>query len=76
MTDELDLHQLRADTVARLRPLCPDMPEDDFVRMVDEMVTVRWKYEERQRDVLFGSGEHAAPDDGPFPGASSPPPGA
>ncbi len=59
MANSSDLDQLRADTTARLRPLCPDMPEHELAELVDEIVAVRSKYEERQRDVLFGTGEHA-----------------
>ncbi len=36
---------IRAEIVARLRPVCSDMPDDVFLEMVENMTAIRLKYE-------------------------------
>jgi hypothetical protein len=38
-------HVIRAEILARLRPVCSDMPDDVFLEMVDNMAAIRLKYE-------------------------------
>ena len=44
-TERLDL--IRAELVARIRPVCREMPQDLFLEMVDTMAVIQLKYELR-----------------------------
>ena len=36
---------IREEIVARLRPVCSEMPDDVFLEMVENMTAIRLKYE-------------------------------
>ncbi len=40
----LNLESIRQDISARLRPTCPNMPEDEFDKMVARMALIEWKH--------------------------------
>jgi hypothetical protein len=39
---------LKREITNRLRPVCANVPDDDFGRLVDRIAYVQWKYEQRK----------------------------
>ena len=41
---------IRAELLQRIRPMCSEMPHDQFLEMVESMAAVQLKYEMRMTD--------------------------
>ena len=45
MADQVvNLNSIRKDIAQRLRPMCADMPEEEFEKMVTRMALIEWKH--------------------------------
>jgi hypothetical protein len=47
------LDALRRDLETRIRPLVPDLSEDEFRALIERMATLQYKYEARRADDFF-----------------------
>jgi len=47
------LDALRSDLEARIRPLVPDLSEEEFRTLIERMAQLQYKYEARRADDFF-----------------------
>lgn len=47
------LEALRRDIEARIRPLVPDLSNDEFQALIERMAQLQYKYEARRADDFF-----------------------
>ena len=47
------LDALRRDLAARIRPLVPDLSEDEFQALIERMAQLQYKYEARRAEDFF-----------------------
>jgi hypothetical protein len=47
------LEALRRDLEARIRPLVPDLSEDEFHALIERMAQLQYKYEARRAEDFF-----------------------
>lgn len=47
------LEALRRDLEARIRPLVPDLSEDEFQALIERMAQLQYKYEARRAEDFF-----------------------
>jgi hypothetical protein len=47
------LDTLRRDLEARIRPLVPDLTDDEFRALIDRMARLQYKYEARRQEDFF-----------------------
>ena len=47
------LEALRRDLETRIRPLVPDLSEDEFRTLIERMAQLQYKYEARRADDFF-----------------------
>ena len=52
---ESRIDQLREDIARRIRPLMPNIPDEEFTRLVAQMAELQYKYETRTRNDFFGT---------------------
>jgi hypothetical protein len=47
------LDALRRDLTARIRPLVPDLSDDEFEALIERMAQLQYKYEARRAEDFF-----------------------
>lgn len=59
------LDALRRDLEARIRPLVPDLSDEEFHALIERMAQLQYKYEARRAEDFFdrGTGDATAGDD-------------
>ena len=56
-TDPFDYEGIEAAVAKRLKPVCPNMPPEEFDELVRTAAAIQWKYEQqrdREARILFG----------------------
>ena len=51
--EQQELEQVRREIGERLKPICGDMPPDEFNQLVERMARVQRKFERYRRDEFF-----------------------
>ena len=52
------LEILRRDIEARIRPIVPDLSDEEFEALIERMAQLQYKYEARRADDFFERREH------------------
>jgi len=55
------LDALRRDLAARIRPLVPDLSDDEFEALIERMAQLQYKYEARRAEDFFDRSSHDEP---------------
>jgi len=58
------LEALRRDLEARIRPLVPDLSDDEFQALIERMAQLQYKYEARRAEDFF---DRQSAQDKPLP---------
>lgn len=55
------LETLRRDIEARIRPIVPDLSDEEFEALIERMAQLQYKYEARRADDFFERRGHDGP---------------